>query len=255
MEMVIENDIPSIIANTFEFTMNKAKNQIDIIQEKLENVNSIKNNNTYKSNELEENINKLNEIIEQNKNNMIENFFFVNKLFNIIINLCEKNDKKIKDINSINVNKNSKILFYEKNEEKIKDNLIEIISNNLDKFKSLFYINDNRDLEEDLQYLENNSYNLNILNFFQKVDKIFEKIISKTADFRKQKDLEIENLNNKIVYFLNQIEIYKKNINNRVDNSQNDNEKIILKQQNILKDEEILKLNKKIDELSKKIVS
>ena len=166
MEIIIENDIPLIIANTFEFTMNKAKNQIDIIQDKLENVNDIKNHNTYNNNELEENINKLNEIIEQNKNNMIENFNFVNKLFNIIINLCEKNDKKIKEINNINASKNSKILFYEKNEEKIKGNLIEIISNNLDKFKSMFYFNDIRDLEEELQYLEKNSFNINILDFF-----------------------------------------------------------------------------------------
>ena len=252
MEIIIENDIPSIIANTFEFTMNKAKNQIDIIQDKLENVNDIKNHNTYNNNELEENINKLNEIIEQNKNNMIENFNFVNKLFNIIINLCEKNDKKIKEINNINASKNSKILFYEKNEEKIKGNLIEIISNNLDKFKSMFYFNDIRDLEEELQYLEKNSFNINILDFFQKVDKLFEKIISKTADFSHHKDLEIENLNNKIVYFLKQIDLYKKSNNDRVDNSQNDNEKYLLKQQIILQEEEIIKLNKKIDELLKK---
>ena len=255
MEIIIENDIPSIIANTYEFTMNKAKNQINIIQDKLENVNYIKNSNAYKNDDLEESINKLNEIIEQNKNNMIEIYIFVNKLFNIIINLCEKNEKKVKKINSINTSKNSKILFYEKNEEKIKGNLLEIISNNLDKFKSIFYFKDNRDLEEDLQYLEKNSYNLNILDFFQKVDKIFEKIISKSADFRKQKDLEIENLNNKILYFLKQIDIYKQNINNRADNSPNDNEKNILKQQIILKEEEIIKLNKRIDELSKKIDS
>ena len=253
MEIIIENDIPSIITNTYESTMNKAKNQINIIKDKLENVNYIKNNNnTYKNNDLEENINKLNEIIEQNNNNLIENFFFINKLFNIIINLCEKKDKKVKKINSINTNNNSKILFYEKNEEKIKGNLIEIISNNLDKFKSIFYFNDNRDLEEELQYLEKNSYNLNILDFFQKVSNIFEKIISKTAGIRKQKDLEIENLNDKIGYFLKQIELYQQNINDRVDNSQYDNEKYVLKKLIVLKEEEIIKLNKKIDELSNK---
>ena len=253
MEIIIENDIPSIITNTYDTTMNKAKNQINIIKDKLENVNYIKNNNiTYKNNELEENINKLNEIIEQNKNNLIENFIFINKLFNIIINLCEKNDKKEKKINNINTNSNSKILFYEKNEEKIKGNLIEIISNNLDKCKSIFYFNDNRDLEEELQYLEKNSYNLNILDFFQKIGNIFEKIISKTADIGKQKDLEIENLNDKIGYFLKQIELYQQNINDRADNSQYDNEKYILKKLIVLKEEEIVKLNKKIDELSNK---
>ena len=253
MEIIIENDIPSIIENTYEFTINKAKNQINIIQDKLENVNYIKNNYIYiKNDDFEQDINKLNEIIEQNKNNMIENFIFVNKLFNIIINLCEKNDKKIKNININNTSSNSKVLYYEKKEEKIKGNLIEIISKNLDKLKSIFYINDNRDLEEDLKYLEKNSYNLNILDFFQKVDIIFEKIISKSADFRKQRDLEIENLNNKIVYFLREIDLDKKIINDKLDNSQYDNEKKLLKQKIILQEEEIIKLNKKIDELSKK---
>ena len=253
MEIIIENDIPSIIENTYEFTINKAKNQINIIQDKLENVKYIKNNYIYiKNDDFEQDINKLNEIIEHNKNNMIENFIFVNKLFNIIINLCEKNDKKVKNINIINTSSNSKVLFYEKNEEKIKGNLIEIISKNLDKLKSIFYINDNRDLEEDLKYLEKNSYNLNILDFFQKVDIIFEKIISKSADFRKQSDLEIENLNNKIVYFLREIDLDKKIINDKLDNSQYDNEKKLLKQKIILQEEEIIKLNKKIDELSKK---
>ena len=80
MEIITENDIPSLIENIFEFTMNKAKNQINIIQDKLENVNYIKNSNAYKNDDLEESINKLNEIIEQNKNNMIENFIFINKL-------------------------------------------------------------------------------------------------------------------------------------------------------------------------------
>ena len=255
MEIILENDIPSIIQNTYESTMNKAKMRINVIKADLENVDYIKSNYTYQSNEFEDNINKLNELIEQNKNNMIENFIFINKLFNIIINQCEKNDKKVKIINCINTSKNSKMSFYEKNEEKIKGNLIEIISNSLDKFKSIFYINDNRDLERDLQYLEQNAYNLNIFDFFQKVGKIFEAIISKSADFRKQKDLEIENLNDKIVYFLKQIEIYKQNINDRIGNSKNDNEKNALNKILILKEEEIIKLNKKIDELSKNIDS
>ena len=58
MEIITENDIPSLIENIFEFTMNKAKNQINIIQDKLENVNYIKNSNAYKNDDLEESINK-----------------------------------------------------------------------------------------------------------------------------------------------------------------------------------------------------
>ena len=84
---------------------------------------------------------------------------------------------------------------------------------------------------------------------------ILGKLLLRTSSYKDEKELEIENLNGKIIYLLSELDIYRKNINLNKDNnnSGNKNEIVMLNNQLGLKDDEINRLNKDIDDLLTKI--
>ena len=246
MEIIIDNDIPSITSNSYEHIINKAKNEISKIQNMIENIHTINNNNSiiFKNYNIKDNINKINEIMEENKEYMINFFILLNKLFNKIVDFSQKNYKKINGV-----------IGDKKNLDNLKYEIIDIILKNIDEFKPMCFNRDNSDLKDEAYLLKNNCNKLNIIDVFKNSNKILEKTLARSLNYRKLKELEIQNLNSKIIYFLREIENYKKtfNDNNNKINSKYDKEKLFLLNQNILKDGEIIRLNKEIESLLKKI--
>ena len=86
----------------------------------------------------------------------------------------------------------------------------------------------------------------------KKGTNILQKIILRSAEYRRHKEEEIKNLNNKINYFLREIENYKKYYNNHK-SSDLDEEKRLLNNQLFLQDGEIIRLKKENDNLLKNI--
>ena len=125
MEIIIDNDMPLITSNSHELIIKKAKNQINKIQNMIENIHTINNNHSsiFKNYNIKDNINKINEIMEENKEYMINFFILLNKLFNKIVDFYNKNYKKI--------NADKKNLYInEKNEQNLKYEILDIIMNN-----------------------------------------------------------------------------------------------------------------------------
>ena len=251
MEIIIENDIPSMTSNSYEHTLNKAKIQINKIENIIENIKNINfNNNTllYKNYDIKDNINKLNELISENENYFINNFLLTNKLFKRIIDLHTKNKmvNYYKEKNSLSLN--------DKSEEAYKYNLIETIIKNIDKFQPICFNSDNSDLKEELYILKNKLNQLNTLEVVKSIIDILEKIVLRSVEFRNQKEMEIQNLNNKIIYLLREIENYKKYFVGSGNEKKLDEEKRLLNNQLFLKDGEIIRLNKENDLYLKKII-
>ena len=276
MEIIIDNDIPSITSNNYDHIFNKAKNQIYKIQQMIEEINYIINTNIlYKNNNIKDNINKLNELMEENKEHMIVLYVLLNKMFNKVIESYKKNKKN-------NIYNEKKYIEYinNKNENIIRNDLIDIIMQSLDNFKPICLNVDNSDIKEELYLLKSNNDKLSTIDLLNNYKKILQKLIPRITEFKNQKELEIQNLNHKIMYLLREIENYKnyylsmtKNKKNNIDNNSynnindnnnidknnenninNNNEEIIfLKSQINLKNEEVIRLNKEIDSLIKTI--
>ena len=85
---------------------------------------------------------------------------------------------------------------------------------------------------------------MSYLKLLKQISEIFENIILKIKDYNKQKEVEIENYKEKIFYFIKEIDNYKRYFNNK---EQNSNCNTFLNNQLILKNEEIIRLNKIID--------
>ena len=240
MEIIQENVNLSLTSDTYEKTIKRAKEQMNKIQSMIENIMSINNNNNilYKNYNMQDNLNQLNELIEENIEYMIINYKLLYKLFNILIDNYKIN-KKVNFYDDKSLESN-----IDKNEENMKFNIIDLIINNIDNFKPICFNTDNSDLKEDLYLLKQNCNKFSILDILKKSTQILKEIISRSANFRYQKELEINNLNQKIIYFLKEIDNYKKFVNS---NKNNNEEKKLLYSEIILKDGEIIRLNKEID--------
>ena len=259
LEKKIDNYIPS--TNSYDNSINNAKNQTNKIQKMIEDIHLMVNNNTfYKTYNISDNIKILNELMQENKKYMLDLFNLLNKMFNKVIDLYKK--KRNNDMYN-----NEKYIEYinNKNEENIKNEIKCMVVENIDNFKKVLLDEDNNYLKEELHFLKNNSVKLSIIETLKIFTKIMEKILLRTTEFNNQKDLIIQNLNRRIIYLLSEIENYNKyyltmtkNKNNIIDNNNtsynnignnncNNEEIILLKSQINLKNEEIIRLNKAID--------
>ena len=265
LENIIDNDLIIINENNYEHSMNKAKiegnkfksmiedaskNQIEVLNSENLN-NKLVNNDKYLSNNnMPELINKINENFEENKNNSVIFLNLISKIYNKHLDLY----KKYKD-NSIEYEKNN-ILRNQKNlkkEENLKNYIISITKENIDKFSPMCFNNSAKDLKIELKNLSKNSQNMTSFDVLQVSLDILGKLLLRTSSFKNEKELEIENLNGKIIYLLSELDIYKKNANLNTDNTKNKNETQLLNNQLCLKEEEINRLNKNIEEYLLKI--
>ena len=183
-----------------------------------------------------------------------------NKLNEKYKNLSENNEKYEKDKNSLNDNKklknplnsNKKI----KNaEENIKANILSVIHKNISKFKPIIYNKNVDDLNNQVQNLSNLSEKIDFIDFLKNSFSIYENLIIRVSSFKNEKELEIENLNEKLIFLLRELDLYKKGANkkgNNNNNNENENNNALLNQLK-LKDEEIVRLNNTIQDYIVKI--
>ena len=115
------------------------------------------------------------------------------------------------------------------------------------------YNNNTNDLRNELKDLIQRADDMSIYDVLKVALDILGKLLLRTSSYRDEKELEIENLNGKIIYLLSELDIYKKNMNLNKDNFNNKSEIQLLNNQLGLKDDEINRLNKDIEEYLVKI--
>ena len=248
IETIIESDIPSLTERNYDIVIKKANylnNKMERALDNIDNLNNTNNKKLFKAKNLNENITKLNEVTKLYKDNFINIYKILKKTFNKVIELCQKNQKNKEKLNDL--------FKYGKNDEtNSKNKIFEIILSNIDEFQPLCYSTDNSDLKEELNNLKKESEELNSLEILENATTILKKLILRSSEFRKHKEKEIRNLNNKINYYLREIDNYKKYYNNHK-TSDLDEEKRLLNNQLFLQDGEIIRLNKENDKLLKTI--
>ena len=228
--------------------------------------NSIKSLNKSKNVIKEESENKINKNDSEIKDLKIKieelkkiNQELQNKLNEKYNNISENNEKYEKDKNSLNDNKklknplnsNKKI----KNaEENIKANILSVIHKNISKFKPIIYNKNVDDLNNQVQNLSNLSEKIDFIDFLKNSFSIYENLIIRVSSFKNEKELEIENLNEKLIFLLRELDLYKKGANKKGNNNNinNENNDSLLNQLK-LKEEEILRLNNTIQDYIVKI--
>ena len=264
LDTIIDNDLVNINENNFEYNMNKAKNEGNKLQSMLEeninnqiqgsnsekHLNKNNSNNTLSNNNLPEIINIINENFQENKNNSMNFVNMISKIYNKYIDLYKKHKNNSIEYEKNNILRNQKNL---KNEESLKNNIIYITNENINKFSSMCYNNNTNDLRNELKDLIKRADDMSIYDVLKVALDILGKLLLRTSSYRDEKELEIENLNGKIIYLLSELDIYKKNMNLNKDNFNNKSEIQLLNNQLGLKDDEINRLNKDIEEYLVKI--
>ena len=118
------------------------------------------------------------------------------------------------------------------------------------------YNSNTNDLKNELKNLNQNANSMNSSDVLKIALDILSKLLLRTSSYKDEKELEIENLNGKIIYLLSELDIYKRNVNINKDNKDNNNNKSeiqLLNNQLGLKEDEISRLNKDIEEYLTKI--
>ena len=264
IETIIDNDLVNINENNYEYNMNKAKMEAikfhSMVEEIKNNQIQISNsekhlyknssNNSLSNNTLPEMINKINENIQENNNNSMNFLYMISKVYNKYIDLYKKYNTNSIEYEKDNILRNQKNI---KNEEILKNNIISITNENINKFSSMCYNNNTNDLRKELKNLSQKANSMNSYDVLQVASDILGKLLLRTSSYKDEKELEIENLNGKIIYLLSELDIYKRNMNLNKENNNNKSEIQLLNNQLGLKEDEINRLNKDIEEYLVKI--
>ena len=264
IDTIIDNDLVNINENNYEYNMNKAKIEGNKFQSMIEDaannpiqisnsetqLNKNNSNKSLSNNNIPEIINKINENFQENKINSMNFVNMISKIYNKFIDLYKKYKSNSIEYEKNNILRNQKNL---KNEEDLKNKIISITNENIDKFSSMCYNNNAKDLKIELKNLNQRSGGLSSYDVLKVALDILGKLLLRTSSYRDEKELEIENLNGKIIYLLSELDIYKRNINLNKDNTNNKSEIQLLNNQLGLKEDEINRLNKDIEEYLMKI--
>ena len=263
LDTIIDNDLVNINDNNFEYTINKAKSEGNKFQSMIEDISNNPNNiinveiqlnknnsnNLLSNNNIPETFNKINENIQENKNNFINFINTISKLYNKYIDLFKKHKFNTLEYEKNIILRNQK---NSKNEEILKNNIISITNENINKFSFMCYNNNTNDLKLELKNLNQKANNMSSYDVIKIALDILSKLLLRTSSYKDEKELEIENLNGKIIYLLSELDIYKRNVNFSKDNN-NKSEIQLLNNQLKLKEDEINRLNKDIEEYLMKI--
>ena len=278
IETILDKDLININDNNYEQIMNKAKieggkyqslidefsnnnnninnNALIIVQNSNENIlNKNSSNKSLSNNNINftEIINKINDNIQENKISAINYINMISKLYFKYIDLYKKYKTNIIEYEKNNILRNQKNI---KNEENLKNNIITLTNDNINKFTSMCYNSNTNDLKNELKNLNQNANSMNSSDVLKIALDILSKLLLRTSSYKDEKELEIENLNGKIIYLLSELDIYKRNVNINKDNKDNNNNKSeiqLLNNQLGLKEDEINRLNKDIEEYLTKI--
>lgn len=252
IDSIFESDLPNTSTSKgCDLFLNKVRNQLSKVQSMLEDIN---NNNTSNSNQnidMKEAIEKLAENLNENKNLVVS-------IMNLYMKLSKTFYENIKTTNKLKnqPEQNSEITsletnFKQKNEIYMKNGLLLIIKQNLEKFSPLCYTKNVDDLMQKLNVLSAKVDKLSAQELLTISSSLFEELILRISSYKDEKELEIENLNEKIIYLLRELDIYRKNSESKAGgkspgkNRELGNDTLV--NQINLKNEEIARLNKAIE--------
>ena len=204
---------------TYEYTINKINDQFSLIENLIKNTNnfeSIEENTENKESKKNKNIklinleNNFNQIIKDNKNLLIYFLESIIKTSKMYFEIFKTNSKfKIKN----DISEDEEIQKLQKNlnvinENYLNCNLLLFLKKKI-KQNSDFCLCKNDDLINKINSISNNLSNKNFIEILKDCFKIFQEFLNRLIDFEKNKILQNDNLNEKILFFLKQIEILK----------------------------------------------
>ena len=234
-ETIVENDLSTIFnSKNSDNILNKLKNQLLNNQNILDEYQNNNNQNSQIINsDLQVLIEKLSENLKENKNIII---YFLNSYFKICKELYETYKNRIFN----------KLYDNDKGNDLGKRSLLYSLKDNLDKYGKFVYNGNVNDLKEKCNNTLNNFNKFNSSEINNLILQIIDNLIMRISSCKSELQLEIENLNEKVIYFLREIEIYKKN--EKPNNITEKYDKLIS-----LKEQEINRLNRTIKNNIEKI--
>ena len=234
-DTIVENDLSTIFnSKNSDNILNKLKKQLLNNQNILEEYQNNNNQNSQIINgDLNFLIEKLSEFLKENKNTI---FYLLNSYFKICKELYDTYKNRIFN----------KLYDNDKGNDLGKKNLLNSLKDNLDKYGKFVYNGKINDLKEKVTNTLNNYNKYNSSEINNLIIKIIDDLIMRISSCKSEQQLEIENLNEKVIYFLREIEIYKKN--EQSNNITEKYDKLIS-----LKEQEINRLNKVINNNLEKI--
>ena len=236
IDSIIETDLPIILnSKNNDNILNKLKNQLLNNQSVFDDYQNNSNQNTQSINyDMQALIEKLSENLKENKNFIV---YILNSYFKICKELYETYKTRVNRIFDIN----------EKGRDDLtKKNLLFGIKESLDKYSKFVYNGNVNDLKEKINSLLNNINKYNTSELMNIILKIIDDLIMRISSCKTEQQLEIENLNEKVIYFLREIEIYKKS--EKTNNITEKYDKLVS-----LKEQEINRLNRTIKNNLEKI--
>ena len=236
IDSIIETDLPIILnSKNNDNILNKLKNQLLNNQSVFDDYQNNSNQNTQSINyDMQALIEKLSENLKENKNFIV---YILNSYFKICKELYETYKTRVNRIFDIN----------EKGRDDFtKKNLLFGIKESLDKYSKFVYNGNVNDLKEKINSLLNNINKYNTSELMNIILKIIDDLIMRISSCKTEQQLEIENLNEKVIYFLREIEIYKKS--EKTNNITEKYDKLVS-----LKEQEINRLNRTIKNNLEKI--
>ena len=262
IDSIFETDIPSATNQKgFEFVLNKLKTQTSKFSAMMEDLTSgnISLSQQAQSLDTSKSIEKLNENLADNKALIQGILMSYTKLAkNFYDNL--RTNTKYRGLDSNNEISNLEKNAGKKNENFIKNNVVLLIKQNLEKFSPLC----NRkidDLNARLGAVSSQIEKLSAQDFIKATSAIFGDFILRISSVKDSKDLEIENLNQKIIFLLRELDIYRKGEKGEIKPRSISNSKLLNNTNQVevylsqleLKDEQIDRLNQAIEENLTKI--
>ena len=236
IDSIIETDLPIILnSKNNDNILNKLKNQLLNNQSVFDDYQNNSNQNTQSINyDMQALIEKLSENLKENKNFIV---YILNSYFKICKELYETYKTRVNRIFDIN----------EKGRDDLaKKNLLFGIKESLDKYSKFVYNGNVNDLKEKINSLLNNINKYNTSELMNIILQIIDDLIMRISSCKTEQQLEIENLNEKVIYFLREIEIYKKS--EKTNNITEKYDKLVS-----LKEQEINRLNRTIKNNLEKI--
>ena len=245
VETLFEKDLTSKknveqLSNKLE---KKIKNMKISLDEYINNNHNNSDNNgkqSIKSSSQKLFVDKFEEQVNENKKHSLY-------LMNAYIKLCEL------FYYYLNNNNNEIPSIIDKDEQLYRSDLLLLIENMIDNFYTYCPNNNVDDLKKMLNKQKNTINSNDITSFVENAFQIIEKLFIKLASAKAENDLEIQNLNEKLIYFLRELAIFKNNrkSNQNVGRSKSpfnyNNSNDTIEERLSLKEEEVCRLRKDID--------
>ena len=218
IETTFEKDMPSAGTNAknLDLFLAKTKRYLDKINSRVEEINS---GNGYKNSvgsdpqisegdKVSENLDmksaneKIHEKIEENKE-------IVDSLLNSIVKIIKTFFDYSKSLTKMRTDSSALDKINRASEKYLREGLVNILKRNIDKFAPQCYNQKVDDLNKKISTLSDDLERLSPQEISKYASDIIEGLILRITSNYQSKDMEIGNLNEKIIYLLRELEGYK----------------------------------------------